>query len=176
MAFNTIDEIKGKLLLETENQTMTDKQIQVYINDANEELFEEINRKAERDTFIIESKPSENFSNSSITRTICPFFNVKKICSVKINDVFIDSDRYEISLEGDGITITELKIGDFVETITTPSNYKMLERAICIVNIRTRLNPFKNNVVDPIYNEWVLKRDNFKKALKSKFGTGLYNG
>ena len=174
MAHNTIEEIKNLLLLENENQTMSDEQIQTYINDANLEMTNEINRTAERDSFLIDIIPRQ--SSSSFTRIVYPFFNVKKICSVKVNDEFIDSDKYEISIDGDGILIQELRIGDVVETITIPSNYKMFERAICIVNIRTRLNPFKNNTVDPIYNEWVLKRDNFKKALKSKFGTALYNG
>lgn len=175
MAFNTIDEIKSKLLLESENQTLSDAEIQSYIDDANQELYDSINRTAERDSFLIEARPRQS-STASFTRTIYPYFNVRSICSVKVNDVFIDSSLYDISPDGDGISIQELKVGDYVETITIPSNYKMFERALCIVGIRTRLNPFKNNVVDPIYNEWVLKRDNYKKTLKGKFGTALYNG
>ncbi len=175
MPFNTVEEIKSKLLLESENQTMTDATIQTYIDDANTELFDEINRTAERDSFLIDLEPRQSGS-SSFTRIVYPFFNVKSICSVKVNDLFIDSDLYKVSVDGDGVEIQELKVGDFVETITIPSNYKMFERAICIVAIRTRLNPFKNNVVDPIYNEWVLKRDNYKKALRSKYGSGLYSG
>ena len=167
MAFNTIEEIKAKLLLESENQTMTDEEIQTYINDANEEMFEDINRTAERDSFIAEKAG---------TVTLYPFFNVREICSLKVNDTFIDGDLYEVSIDGDGVSIQDIKIGDVVEMITIPSNYKMLERAMCIVNIRTRLNPFKNNVVDPIYNEWVMKRDNFKKIIKAKFGMALYSG
>ena len=167
MAFNTIEEIKKLLLLESENQTMDDAEIQTYIDDANIELFDEINKTAERDVFTAETDG---------TVTFYPYFNVKQICSVKVNGSFIAASLYEISIDGDGIAIQEISIGDVVETITIPSNYKMLERAICIVNIRTRLNPFKNNVVDPIYNEWVLKRDRFRKAIKSKFGTGLYSG
>lgn len=167
MAYNTIEEIKDLLLLESENQTMTDAQIQTYINDANLEMTDEINRTAERDSFIAEKQG---------TITFYPFFNVIEICSVKVNDIFIDKDLYEISIDGDGVSIQEISIGDIVETITKPSNYKMFERAICIVNIRTRLNPFKNNTVDPIYNEWFEKRKNARRALKSKFGTALYNG
>jgi len=167
MAINTVEEIKTLLLLESENQTMSDSVIQGYLDDANSEMFDDINKTAERDSFL---------SREQGTITFYPFFNVKTICSVKVNDEFIDVDTYEISIDGDGVSIESIKVGDRVETVTLPSNYKMLERAICIVNIRTRLNPFKNNTVDPIYNEWVLKRDKFTKLIKSKFGTGLYSG
>jgi len=167
MAYNTIEEIKDLLFLESENQTMSDEQIQAYINDASEEMNDKINRTSERDSFIAEEAGSVTFY---------PYFNVKSISSVKVNDTIIDTTEYEISLDGDGITIGDIQIGDIVKTITIPSNYKKYERAICIVNIRTRLNPFKNDTVDPIYNEWIQKRDDFKRALRSKYGTGLYNG
>ena len=164
---NTPAEVKAKLLLESENQTMTDEEIQTYLDDAQQEMIDEINRTAERDHFISEEQGTIIFY---------PFFNVSTISLVKVNNVVIADSLYEISADGDGIAIEDIKIGDIVDTTTQPSNYKRYELAICIVNIRTRLNPFKNNTVDPIYNEWVQKRDNYKKALKSKFGTGLYSG
>ena len=167
MAYNTVQELKKKLLLESENQTISDADIQTYIDDANVEMFDNIKRTMERDEFI---------SEKSGTVTFYPFFNVSIIRRVKVNDEIIDTSDYSISFDGDGVEVQNINVGDVVETFTIPINYKNLERAITIVNIRTRLNPFKNNTVDPIYNEWVLKRDNFKKALKSKFGVGLYNG
>lgn len=167
MGYNTIEEIKKLLLLESENQTMTDAEIQTYIDDANQEMFDDIKRTMERDEFIAEDSGSVIFY---------PFFNVSLIRRVKVNDTVIDAANYSGSFDGDGVEIQDIKIGDIVETFTIPTNYKRLERALTIVNIRTRLNPFKNNTVDPIYNEWVQKKDDAKKALKSKFGTGLYSG
>lgn len=167
MAYNSVEEIKDILLLESENQTLTDSQIQAYINDANLEMFNFINRTAERDEFISEKQGSVTFY---------PFFNVFKICSIKVNSEFIEASDYSISIDGDGVTIANISIGDIVELITIPTNYKMLERAICMVNIRTRLNPFKNDTIDPIYNEYTMKRDKAIKLIKSKFGAALYNG
>ncbi len=167
MAFNTIEEIKDLCLLETENQTLNDQTIQSYLDDANLELYNEINRKAERDSFISEKAGSITFY---------PYFNVLQIRFIKVNDTLVDEDDYRICDDGDGVEIDDIEIGDVIEIHSIPPNYKMLERAIFIINLRTRLNPFKNDSIDPIYNEWIQKRDNFKKALKSKFGTALYNG
>ncbi len=167
MAYNTVEEIKKLLLLEQENQTMTDAEIQTYIDDANQEMHDDIKRTMERDEFVAEDSGSVSFY---------PFFNVNLIRRVKVNDVVIEAANFRVSFDGDGVEVDDISIGDVVETFTIPTNYKRLERALTIVNIRTRLNPFKNNTVDPIYNEWVQKRDDAKKALKSKFGTGLYSG
>ena len=167
MAYNTIDEIKGKLLLESENQTMTNTEIQTYLDDANVDMTSAIGRTMERDEFISEDSGSVIFY---------PFFNVVQIRRIKVNDTVIDSTSFRISFDGDGVEIDDINVGDVVETFTIPSNYKILERAFCIVEIKTRLNPFKNNAVDPIYNEWFEKKKNVLKALKSKFGTALYNG
>ena len=167
MAYNTIEEIKSELLLEDENQTLSDQAIQSKINDANRELVSLIGRSVEYDSFIAEE---------SGTVMVTPFFSIFKVISVKVNNVEADSDDWEVVYEGDGISIDNINKGDEIHVISIPPNYKMLERAICIVSIRSRLNPFENNTVNPIYSEWKEKKTDFLKAIRRKFGASAYNG
>lgn len=167
MAYNTVEEIKEKLLLESENQTLTDSQIQTYINDANRDMISDLKRAIEVDRFVAATQG---------TNVFYPFFNTVEIISIKVNDVELDSDEYRLVYLNDAIEILGLEIGDQVEYLSIPPNYKVLEMAYTIVAIKTRLNPFKNNTVDPIYNEWNEKKTNATKAIKSKFGADSYNG
>lgn len=167
MVYNTVEEIKRVLLLEDENQTMTDDEIEDYISDANEEMIADIKRSFEYDSFV---------SEKSGTVIFYPYFNVVTINRVVVNDVDLDSSEYSVSSDGDGVQIPNIKIGDVVETYTIPSNYKQYERAICVTNIRSRINPWSGDSIDGIYAIWNAKRKNFRKALLGKFGATAYNG
>ena len=167
MAYNTVEEIKEKLLLESENQTLSDSQIQTYLNDANRDMISELKRAIEVDRFVAEVRGTNIFY---------PIFNTVEVISIKVNNVELDSDEYRLVYFNDGIEILSLDVGDQVEYLSIPPNYKVLEMAFTIVAIKTRLNPFKNNTVDPIYNEWNEKKTNALKVLRSKFGADSYNG
>lgn len=167
MTYNTIEEIKSKMLLESETQTMSDIDIQSYIDDANIEMTNDINRASEFDCFVSQSDGSVVFYT---------FFRIKEILEVKVNDVVLDNDEYRAVRNNDGIEIDSINVGDKIEIISIPPNYKMLERAYAIVEIRTRLNPFKNDTVDSIYAIWDKKKKDYLRALRGKFGTGKYSG
>lgn len=172
MAYNTVEEIKGLLLLETENQTMTNEEIQNYINDANVEMVSEIRRAIEIDSFVATQRG---------TNTFYPFFNMAQVTSVRVRStsssfVELDESEYKLVRNNDGIEVDDLRTGDQVEVYSIPPNYKMLERALAIVAIKTRFNPFKNNTVDPLYATWEEKRKSFLRILKSKFGVSKYSG
>lgn len=171
MAYNSIEEIKDLLLLESENQTLTDAQIQSYINDANTDMISELKRAIELDTFTATCSGTNNFT---------PFFNVESVDSVRVKSsgdwVELDEDEYRLIRNNDVLEVDDLKVGDKIELYSIPPNYKMLERAMTIVSIRTRFNPFKNQTIDPLYATWTEKKTNFLKALRSKFGAAKYGG
>lgn len=167
MTYNTVEEIKGKMLLETENQTMADIDIQSYIDDANIEMTNDIKRASEIDCFTSKTDGSVIFY---------PFFNVSEILEIRVNDVILDSDEYRLVRNNDGVEIDNIDRGDRVEIVSIPPNYKMLERAYAIIEIRTRLNPFKNDTVDSIYAIWDKKKKDFLRVLRGKFGTAKYSG
>ena len=173
MAHNTIEEIKKLLLLETENQTLEDQDIQIYINDANEEMVSDLKRSIEFDSFV---------ANNRGNNTFFTYFNMTKITSVRVLSagatqfVELDDSEYRLVRNNSGVEVDDLTTGDCVEVYSVSPNYKLLERAYTIVNFRTRLNPFKNQTIDPIYAEWIDKRTRFLKVLRGKFGTGKYSG
>ena len=172
MGYNTIEEIKAKMLLEDENQTLSDDEIQNYINDANTEMISELKRAIEIDSFVATERG---------TNTFYPFFNMAEVTSVTVRStsgspVELDESEYRLVRNNDGIEVDDLRTGDEVVVYSVPPNYKMLERAIAIVNIRNRMNPFRNDTVNPIYAEWMEKRTKFFKVLKGKLGVSKYSG
>jgi len=167
MVYNKVEEIKNLLMLESENQTLSDDDIETYIADANEEMIDELRRAIEIDYFTAED---------SGTLTFFPYFNVSSITSIKVDDVVIPASRYSLVYSNDGVAITLMEDGDKVEIYYIPKNYKLLERAMSVVNIMTRLNPFTGEQLSPVYLDWREKRKNYLRIIKGKFGTGKYAG
>ena len=172
---NTVDDIKRALMLEVENQTLSDDDFRNYLNDAYDEMLEDIGRSMEIENF--RAYESEDVimpdSGEGIFTT---YFNIQEIVEIKVNDTAITTDDYELISRNDRVSIDSITSGDEVEISYIPKNYKILEKAICLVNILTRLNPFTNDTVNPSYAKWIKKRDDAARGIKSKIGTALYSG
>lgn len=167
MVYNTKEEIRLVCLLESENKTLTDAEVDAYIANAYADMVSDIKRAVERDFFT---------ADLTGTITLFPYLNVASITAIKVNDTVIPADRYSLVYNNDGVQITSVQENDEIEILYIPTNYKMLEKAYCIVNIMSRLNPFTGDTVNPVYAEWREKKKNFTQILKSKFGAGTYPG
>jgi len=172
MALNTINEIKSNLLLETENQTLTDNQIQTFLDQANEQMFAEIRRSTEQDHFTAIQETEKFF----------PMFKIYEIKAVtKTTDTItgqetttLSSSDWEFIYDNDGIQISNLQRGDLIRIYYVPVNYKVLEKAIAMENILSRLNPFAGENINPSYATWRERAKNYKTLILKNFGTGTY--
>ncbi|MGV9204346.1 MAG: hypothetical protein ACOC44_10065 [Promethearchaeia archaeon] len=178
MAYNKASEIKSLLLLEDENQTIDDEQIETYLSDAQEELHNEIQRNRETDKFPLKSEDLDD--NEEIE--LVPYFVVDDIEEVRdtTNNKTISSSHYEKIRDGNAIKLktgkddADLNTDIWIEIDYIPKNYKLCERAIAIENILARLQPFQNEQINPSLTVWREKKKNYLKMLKSKFGTGSF--
>ena len=178
MAYNDINEINSLLLLEVENQTIEDDDISTYLEDAQEELFSEIKRNRETDTFYLKS---EDLNDENEVEYIT-YFVIDEITEVRdaTNNEVISSDDYEITKNGNAIKIetesddADLKTDIRIEIDYIPKNYKLCERAIAISNILARLQPFQNEELNPSLMTWREKKKNYLSLLTGKFGVGSY--
>jgi hypothetical protein len=179
--YNTTSEIKKLLLLEDENQTIEDEDIETYLEDAQLEMFSEIQRNRETDRFKLRSS---DLNDDEVE--IVLFFKVDTdnggILEVRdvTNHEVISSDDYELIRGNNAIKIktgsdyADLDTGITIEIDYIPVNYKLTERAIAISNILSRIAPFQNEQVNPSLMTYREKQKNYIRFLKEKFGTGSY--
>ncbi len=178
MAYNNVKEIKNLLLLESENQTLEDDQITTFLDDAQQELFNQIGRNRETDKFYLH----EVDLNDSDEVEFVTYFVIDSIEEVRdaTNNETIDSSHYEISRSGNAIKIrtgsndADISPSVLIEVDYIPKNYKMAERAIAMETILSRLQPFHSEQVNPNFMTWREKRKNYIKMINSHFGTGSY--
>lgn len=178
MVYNTVGEIKKKLLLEAEDQTINDDEITTYLEDAQEELFSAIQRNRETDKFYLKSE----YLNDDDELIGVTYFVIEEIKQVRdvTNNTVIDSTHYGSIRSGNAINIktgkddANLDTGIEIEVDYIPKNYKLTERAIAISNILSRLQPFQNDQINPSLLNWREKAKNYLNLIKGKFGVGTY--
>jgi hypothetical protein len=154
-SFNEVEDIKTRLLLESENQTIPDQTIQDYLNEANQEVFDTIGRNHEREIF------------TGVART---FFPIKEIVAVYLDGDLLDEEDYTITENNQRIDVTSSY--SELEVLYIPQIYVLYERAICIVNLMTRLNPTVSEDTSTVYLNWKNKQKTYLDKIMSKFGVG----
>jgi hypothetical protein len=177
--YNTANEIKKLLLLETENQTIDDDDIDTYLEDAQEELFNELGRNRETDKFKLRSWHINDDDN--VEHVL--YFVATEVLEVRdaTNNDVISSSNYDLIRGNQGIKIrtgsddANLDENIEIEIDYIPKNYKMAERAIAIENILTRLQPFQNEQINPSLMVWREKRKKAIEFIIGKFGVGSFN-
>lgn len=159
MTLNTVEEIKKRLLLESEDQTIDDETIEEYIEEANEEMFDTIKREFERDVF---------YADEGRYYLWFP--------AVSIEKVYIDGEETtDYALEGSQKVLIEgYDSQEKIEIEYIPKIYKLYERAICICNLMTRLNPMVQEQPSTIYLNWSNKKKKYESQLNNKFGINSY--
>lgn len=164
--FNSVEDIKKLLMLETENQTLSDEEIEGFIEDAYEQLVSEVGTH-QIETFRAERTGLNYF---------IPFFNIHSIERIYNQTLGedIDSDNYDIKDGGDTIQISDLKRGDDIVIYYIPENYIIAEKAIAIENILSRISPFTGQEINPAYATWRERRKNYMELIKSNIGGGTY--
>jgi hypothetical protein len=176
MSYNEPNDIKRILLLEDENQTIEDDELQEYLDDAQEELYAEIQRNRETESFRF--KTTDLDDNDLVEFVL--YFRVQEITEVrdKTNNEVIDSDNYELVKNNQAIKIdtdtADLDEGIDIEIDYIPYNYKLCEKAIAVVNILSRLAPFQNEQINPNLMVWREKKKNYINLILGRFGTGSY--
>lgn len=178
MPLNTKDEIKQKLLLEDENQTVKDSDLDDYLAEGEEEMYSILGRSKETDHLVVSGHEIQDPDDSV---TIPTFFRIKTIKSVQkestdgeITDV--SSSNYSKVQQDDAVKVKDVEIGETIYINYIPINYKYLERTIVIENLIARINPFageENTRQYAIYRE---KKNNFLKIILGNFGTAKANG
>jgi hypothetical protein len=180
--YNTASEIKKLLLLEDENQTIEDEDIETYLEDAQLEMFSEIQRNRETDRIKLRSSDLNDDDEVEIVL----FFKVDTdnggVLEVRdeTNHEVISSDNYELIRGNNAIKIktgsdyADLDTGIIIEIDYIPVNYKLTERAIAISNILSRIAPFQNEQINPNLMTYREKQKNYIRFLKEKFGVGGY--
>ena len=160
MVFNNIEDIKKRLILESEDQTISDALIEEYLEEAEQEVYDNIRRKQEREVFYVTEDQEERFE--------C-YFNVLEVKKVYVNNS--EYTDYEL-VDDKFIKIEDLELFSKVEVFYVAEDYKLYERAIVIVNLMTRLNPMIAETTSTVYLNWANKKKTYEKNLKSKYGTG----
>lgn len=178
MAYNTVAEIKELLMLESENQTLSDTAIQSYLDDAEETLYSEIHRSQETDRFYL---TPDKLSSADIVDFVL-FFRVSEIISVRdaTTHADISSDNYSLIRRNQAIRIdasssgANLSSNIIIEVDYIPVNYKYAERAIAMVNILGRIDPFSNDQINPNLLVWKSNKKNYINMILGNFGTNSY--
>lgn len=182
MAYNNVSEIKTQLMLELENQTLQDDELESYLEDAQTELFSTIIRNRETDKYTLRDWHIDDEDYVEYVLYLKVDGDNGGILEVRdeTNKEIISSDNYELTRGNQAIKINVGSDGADLETNTKievdyiPVNYKLCERAIAIVNLLSRLAPFQNEQINPNLMVWREKKKNFLNILKNKFGTGSY--
>jgi hypothetical protein len=166
LSFNEIGDIKKRLLLEEDDQTMSDDVIQEYLDEAHQEVFDSIGRNCEREVFYATEDRPDRFY------TQLPIREIKRVI---VGGTEVSSEDYEVIDENSGITF-EPALYERIEVIYIPEMYVLFERAIAICNLMTRLNPTIGEATSTVYLNWSNKKKNYLKTLKNKFGVDSVDG
>lgn len=171
ISWNTVDEIKEQLLLESENQTISNDTIQTYLNNAHKEVFQSIKRNYERDNFTVGLNP-DGSTQTDFFVTLSP---INTVIAVLKNNTELDSESYEVIIQDSGVRITSPSYGDVYSVLYVPDVYILYERAICILKLMTRFNPFTDDNNQSTYYQWKKTRDSCYNQIRSNFGTSCYS-
>lgn len=182
--YNVIADIKRRLTLEAENQTLTDEEFEAYLEEANEDLFVELNRNAEVDTFKIKS---ENINGDYIQVPLSYVVldedtedsgEITGIIEVRVkNGKTLNPDNYELIRKRYlkiNVSNEEIGTNTVLEVEYIPINYKETELTIAIVNILSRLSPFARDQVNPQLIVWNKRLEDNIYRLQTKVCLSSY--
>lgn len=169
--FNTVAEIKQQLLLEAENQTVTDPTIQSYLEMANMQVYQMIKRNYERDNFTSYINP-DGTTQKDFFVVLSP---IRSIVAIMKNNTPLTNTDYTIVYENSGVNIPGVSIGDVISILYVPETYTLLERALAILGLLTRFNPFTDETNSTVYAHWKQVKDQCYHTIRSNFGTSTYS-
>jgi len=172
MAYNTVDDIKRYLNLESADQTISDADITLFLADANDEVFSQIKRKEEVDYFRV------GYTTQGVIQDLfnlaVPVETMNKV-SQNGTELAVTTEYTLDSTNKNEVTILAThNVGDTIKVQYIPIPYKKAELYECLMMLRARMNPFSEEGNDPIYLEYKGKRDIYYKILKGKLNTGRY--
>lgn len=180
--YNTIADIKRRLTLEAENQTLTDDEFEAYLTEANEDLFNELNRNAEVDRFKIKEVDGD-FIKIPLSYVVLDedtedSGEITGIIEVRVKDgKNLNPENYELIRKRYlkvNVSNEDIGINTILEIEYIPINYKDTELAIAIVNILSRLSPFSRDQVNPQLIVWNKKLEDNIYRLQTKVCIGSY--
>lgn len=169
--YNTVEQVKEQLLLESENQTINDTTIGNYITRAHAQVFQSIKRNYERDNFTATLNP-DGTTQTEFFVVIKP---IKTIVAVLKNNVALSTEDYTIIYENSGITVPGANLGDVISILYVPEVYVLYELALAILGLMTRFNPFTDDNNQSTYYHWKKVKDDCYKTIRSNFGASTYS-
>jgi len=139
MSFNTPSDVRRVLHLENNNEILSDSEIQTYLNEAEEDMYQLIRRKYETDEFYVVYDNKGNL----ITKYTIFYKPILSIISVELNnEELTETTDYTIDLESGVLELLiDVKYNDKLVINYEPKLYKTLELYTAVFNIlrNTRL-------------------------------------
>jgi hypothetical protein len=169
--YNSKQTIKEQLLLESENQTIPDATIENYITLAHTQVFQNIKRTYERDNFTTSFNP-DGSTNRNFFVILAP---IHSVVAVLKNGTELTNTDYTLIYESTGINVPGANLGDVISILYVPEVYVLYERALAILALMTRFNPFTEDNNNSVYYHWKKVKDDCYKTIRSNFGTSLYS-
>jgi len=139
MAFNTTDSLRRILNRDKFNNFISDADLEDFLEEANKELFNLINRRFELDIY------TTNYDNrGDLIKTYDIILSpVNEVKEVRVNDEIVDESNYSIDLDLGYVKFNEnydLSINDKIKIYYTPEVYVTAELYLARYNVLAMLN------------------------------------
>lgn len=142
-SFNTVATMRRILKIPDGDDAYTDTDLQEYLDDAQADMFAEIKRQKEIDSFTV------NWNKWGALQTEHKFLlaPVTSVFEVYGNGVLIDSGDYTLNTDRDVLTFLNevLIFGECIEIYYIPDMYKTTERYLTAYNIKITENLLNND-------------------------------
>ena len=133
-SFNTVATMRRILRIPAGDDAYTDTEIQEFLDDAQADMFGEIKRQKEIDTFIVDYDRWGSVQKDHKI-ILAPVISISEIT---MNGEVISTDDYTLNSDNSIITFDDdiLQIGNQVEVFYQPELYKATERYLCGYNMK----------------------------------------
>ena len=142
-SFNTVATMRRILRIPAGDESYTDAEIQSFLDEAQADMFSEIKREKELDTFLFD------YNKWGAVQTEHKFLlaPVNSIFEILSNGVVIDSGDYTLNADKDVVTFDAsiIALGEQIELYYIPETYTSAERYLCAFNMKVSSNLLNQN-------------------------------
>lgn len=165
-SYNTPADVRRVLNLDAGNLSLTDAEIQTYLDEAQQDLFITIKRELEYQKFVVDTDNKGKIKNYFYF-SLTPVVSIHKVL---VNNSIINSTDYSLDVDTNVLTISStLEVGDVVEVFYLPLVYHLAELNLAAYNILMRTQLVETGGQEnPVLLEFEKKKDKFFNIIKSR--------
>ena len=167
-SLNSVSNLRRILNRDKFNNFITDAELQEFLDEANQDLYNIINRRYELDVHLVRYDRKGNLQRR-YEIILSPLLSVD---SVEVNDEEVNTSEYDIDLDKGNITFTEgydLSPNAEVKIYSTPKIYESAELYLARYNVLAMLNNENSEgETQPIVTNAEKTKDNYINRIHNK--------